>query len=158
MPEVSIIVTSFNVEAYIEQCLRNLAQQTLRDIEVIVVDDGSTDSSPALITAFAESDPRFIPVLLPENSVGGVATAANAGLDRATGSYVGFADGDDFCELMMFEKLLAAAKDTNSDLAMCQYQEVDGGTGKLRDPAELTRWLRLHGTVFRLNVERRKQF
>jgi glycosyltransferase involved in cell wall biosynthesis len=158
MPEVSIIVTSYNIEPYIEQCLASLAAQTLRDIEVIVVDDGSTDGSPALIKEFAATDPRFVPVLLPDNSVGGVATAANAGLDRATAPYVGFADGDDYFEPAMFEKLLTAAQAADSDLAMCKYQEVDDATGLFREPAESSRWARLSGTSFRLNVERRKQF
>jgi GT2 family glycosyltransferase len=158
MPAVSIVVTAYNIEAYVEQCLTSLAEQTLRDIEVIVVDDGSTDATPALITAFAANDPRFVPVLLPHHSVGGVATAANTGLDRATAPYVGFADGDDYCEPMMFEKLLAAARSANSDLAMCKYQEIDETTGIYRDPAEGSRWARLSGTTFRLNHERRKQF
>jgi glycosyltransferase involved in cell wall biosynthesis len=158
MPAVSIVVTAYNIEGYIEQCLTSLAEQTLRDIEVIVVDDGSTDATPDLITAFAANDPRFVPVLLPDNSVGGVATAANAGLDRVTAPYVGFADGDDFCEPTMFEKLLAAATSADSDLAMCKYQEIDDAAAIYRDPAEGSRWARLSGTAFRLNHERRKQF
>ena len=84
MADVSVIVTAYNIEDYIEQCLDSVAGQTLSDIEVLVVDDGSSDSTPQKIAEFCDSDPRFIPVLLPENSPGGVATAANAGLDRAT--------------------------------------------------------------------------
>ena len=90
MADLSIIVTAYNIEDYIEQCLDSVAVQTLRDLEVLVVDDGSSDSTPEKIVEFCASDPRFIPVLLPENSPGGVATAANAGLDRATAPLVGF--------------------------------------------------------------------
>jgi hypothetical protein len=158
VPEVSIIVTSFNVEAYIEQCLTSIATQTLRDIEVIVVDDGSTDRTPELITAFAAADHRFIPVLLTENSPGSLGTAANVGLDRASAPYVGIADGDDYYEPRMFETLLTAARTADSDLAMCRYLEVDGATGSYRHPAEVSRWARLTGTTFQLNVESRKQF
>ena len=84
MAELSIIVTAYNIERYIEQCLDSVAAQTLRDIEVLVVDDGSSDTTPQKIVEFCAGDQRFIPVLLPDNSPGGVATAANAGLDRAT--------------------------------------------------------------------------
>ena len=84
MADLSIIVTAYNIEGYIEQCLDSVAAQTLSDIEVLVVDDGSTDSTPQKIVAFCDADPRFIPLLLPENSPGGVATAANAGMDQAT--------------------------------------------------------------------------
>ena len=86
MADVSIIVTAYNIEDYVEQCLDSVAAQTLSDIEVLVVDDGSTDSTPQKIVEFCADDSRFVPVLLPENSPGGVATAANAGLDRATGA------------------------------------------------------------------------
>ena len=90
MADLSIIVTAYNIEDFIEQCLDSVAVQTLRDIEVLVVDDGSSDSTPEKIVELCAGDPRFIPVLLPKNSPGGVATAANAGLDRATAPWVGF--------------------------------------------------------------------
>jgi glycosyltransferase involved in cell wall biosynthesis len=83
--DLSIIITAYNIEDYIEQCLDSVAAQTLRDLEVLVVDDGSSDSTPQKIVEFCAGDPRFIPVLLPENSPGGVATAANAGLGRLRG-------------------------------------------------------------------------
>jgi glycosyltransferase involved in cell wall biosynthesis len=158
MPALSVIVTSYNIENYLEACLQSVLEQSLSDIEVIVVDDGSTDATPDMIASFAARDARFIPVLLPENSPGSLGTAANAGLDRATAPYVGIADGDDYYEPTMFEKLLVAAKAADGELVMCQYLEIDETTGKYRHPAELSRWARLNGTTFRLNVERRKQF
>lgn len=158
MATISIIVTTYNIEAYVEQCLQSVAAQTLADIEVLVVDDGSTDSTPAKIEAFAATDSRFVPVLLAENSPGGVATAANAGLDRATAPWVGFVDGDDFIEPTMFERLVDAATSHGADLAMCQYQEVDEATGERKQPADANRWADLDRDVYRLDVENRKAF
>ncbi len=158
MADVSIIVTAYNIEDYIEQCLDSVAAQTLTDIEVLVVDDGSSDSTPARIAEFCEGDPRFVPVLLEENSPGGVATAANAGLDRATAPWVGFVDGDDYVEPTMFEKLVEAAQRCGSDLAMCEYQEVVDGTGERMDPADSHRWAELGDPCYELDVHLRRQF
>lgn len=159
MPRISIIVTSYNIEAYIEGCLESITKQTVRDLEIIVVDDGSTDSSPDIIRRIAEQDDRIVPVLLTENSVGGVATAANAGLDRATADYVGFADGDDLYEPTMFERLLDAAESHDADLSMCRYGILDDHTGAISEPADAGRWDALDQPVYRLDTpETRKQF
>jgi glycosyltransferase involved in cell wall biosynthesis len=155
--EVSIIVTAYNIERYIEQCLDSVAAQTLSDIEVLVVDDGSSDTTPQKIVEFCDGDERFIPVLLPENSPGGVATAANAGLDRATARWVGFVDGDDYAEPTMFERLVNAAAACDADLAMCEYQEVVDGSGERRDPADTHRWAELTASCYKLDVHTRKQ-
>ena len=152
MAEVTIIVTTYNIEDYIEQCLASVAAQTLDDIEVLVVDDGSTDSTAERIEEFCARDSRFVPVLLDENSPGGVATPANAGLDRATSPWVGFVDGDDHIEPTMFEKLHAAAVTQGADLAMCDYQEEVDGTGERRDPADAHRWAQLSEPVYTLDV------
>jgi glycosyltransferase involved in cell wall biosynthesis len=156
--DVSIIVTAYNIEDYVEQCLDSIAAQTLSDIEVLVVDDGSSDSTPQKIAAFCARDPRFIPVLLPENSPGGVATAANAGIDRATARWVGFVDGDDYVEPTMFERLVGAAAGCDADLAMCDYQEVVDGSGERRDPADGYRWAELTASCYELDIHTRKQF
>lgn len=158
MPDVSIIVTAYNIEDYIEQCLASVAAQTLSEIEVLVVDDGSSDSTPQKIAGFCAEDPRFIPVLLGENSPGGVGTAANAGLDRATAPWVGFVDGDDYVEPTMFEKLVGAAAEIDADLAICDYQEVVDGSEERRDPADAHRWAELTGSHYNLDVQSRKQF
>jgi glycosyltransferase involved in cell wall biosynthesis len=156
--DLTIIVTAYNIEDYIEQCLDSVAAQTLRDLEVLVVDDGSSDSTPQKIVEFCAGDPRFIPVLLPENSPGGVATAANAGLDRATARWVGFVDGDDYVEPTMFERLVSAAARCEAELAMCDYQEVVDGSGERRDPADAHRWAELTALCYQLDVQARKQF
>ena len=152
MAELSIIVTTYNIEDYVEQSLASVAAQTFTDIEVLVVDDGSSDSTPERITRFCDGDPRFIPVLLGENSPGGVATPANEGLDRATGTWVGFVDGDDHVEPTMFERLHTAAVTHGTDLAMCDYQEEVDGTGERRDPADAHRWAPLTEPSYDLDV------
>lgn len=157
MAEVSIIVTAYNIESYIEECLDSVAAQTLGDLEVLVVDDGSSDATPQKIADFCESDPRFIPVLLGVNSPGGVGTAANAGLDRATAPWVGFVDGDDYVEPTMFERLVDAAAGCDADLAMCAYQEVVDGSGERRDPADAHRWAELTDHCYQLDVQTRRQ-
>ena len=158
MPRLSIIVTCYNIEPYLEQCLDSVVTQTLRDIEIIGVDDGSTDATPASIERYAGADERIVPVLLGENSIGGVATAANAGLDRATGEYVGFADGDDFYDPTMFEKLLDAAVEHDADLAMCNYVVFDDETGESSAPADQRRWADADQPAYDLDPTTRKQF
>lgn len=158
MADVSIIVTAYNIEGYIKQCLDSLTQQTLSDIEIIVVDDGSTDDTLSIIEACADADPRIKSLPLGQNSIGGVATPANAGLDAATADYVGFADGDDFCEPTMFEKLLAAAQAGDHDLSMCKYQLFDESTEQYTDPRETGRWLEMTQPAYALDTEMRKQF
>jgi len=158
MARLSIVVTAYNIEGYLQQCLESVAAQTFADIEVLVVDDGSTDRTPELISSFAEGDARFVPILLGENSPGGVATAANAGLDRATGEWVGFVDGDDFIEPTMFESLVKAATSHHADLAMCQYREVTADGLESRDPADVRRWNQLSPDRHYLDVTATKRF
>ncbi len=158
MPRVSIIVTAYNIENYIAESLTCITGQTLTDIEIIVVDDGSTDGTPGIIRDFAARDPRIRPILFAENTIGGVATAANAGMDAATGDFIGFADGDDRYAPEMFEKLWRAATETGSDLAMCRYMLLDESDGALKEPAEADRWLpRPRQVALDLDRETRKE-
>jgi len=129
MPLLSVIVTSYNIQDYLRTSLDSILAQSLRDIEIIVVDDGSSDASPDIIREYAARDPRIVPVIRGVRSPGGVATAANAGLDVATGTYVGFADGDDLYAPDMFEKLVGAAVENNSDLVMCNYRLFSDASG-----------------------------
>jgi glycosyltransferase involved in cell wall biosynthesis len=140
MPRLSIIVTAYNIEKYIDESLSSIVGQTLKDIEIIVVDDGSTDTTPQIIRDFAARDPRIKPIMFSENTTGGVASAANAGMDAASGDFIGFADGDDRYEPDMFEKLWRAATETNSELAMCRYTLLDEEDGTIVEPAEAVRW------------------
>ncbi|MDV7141153.1 glycosyltransferase [Tropicimonas sp. TH_r6] len=140
MPEISVIVTAYDIAAYIDECLDDILAQDFEDLEVIVVDDGSRDGTPERIRAAAERDARIVPLLLETNSVGGVATAANAGIARATGRYIGFADGDDRYDPTMFGKLHAAASASNADLAICSYLNMDTETGETAEPPDAARW------------------
>lgn len=117
--KVSIIVPVYNVEDYIERCLNSLISQTLEDIEVIVINDGSTDGSQAIIDKFTQKYPNKIKAFIIENV--GAAQARNIGLDKATGEYVGFVDSDDYVAKDMFEKLYNKAVEDNADIVNSAY-------------------------------------
>lgn len=127
-PLLSVIVTSYNIKDYIGECLDGIINQTLSDIEIIIVDDGSNDGTTDIIRRYAAADSRIRPVLLDNNSPGGVATPANIGLKMAKGEYIGFADGDDVYDPTMFEKLYLSAKRYDSDIAICSFMEFDTDT------------------------------
>ena len=113
--KVSIIVPAYNLEDYIEPCLDSLVNQTLKEIEIIVINDGSTDSTQEKIEKFAQQDSRIIPLVL-EN--GGVSNARNQGLNIAKGEYIGFVDGDDWVDNDFFEKLYHSAKNNAADISV----------------------------------------
>ena len=114
-PKVSVIVPAYNLEVYIEACLSSLLNQTLKDIEIIVVNDGSTDTTQEKIEKFAQKDKRIIPILL-EN--GGVGNARNHGISISKGEYIGFVDGDDYVDNDYFEKLYLTAIKHNADISV----------------------------------------
>ena len=140
MPKLSIIVTAYNVAGYLGPCLDGILGQTLGDIEVIVVDDGSTDGTWEIVETRAAADGRVRPVRFEENTPGGVGPAANAGLALATGDFIGFADGDDLYDPQMFATLYDAAVRHEADLAMCRYHLMDDATGELTEPDEERYW------------------
>ncbi len=119
--KVSVIVPIYNVEPYINRAIDSLVNQTLKDIEIILVDDGSPDNCGKIADRYAAQNANII-VIHQEN--GGVSDARNAGLKKATGEYIGFADPDDYAEPDMFEKLYNSAKENESDLVLCGYKEV----------------------------------
>ncbi len=120
--KVSIIVPVYNVSVFLTRCLNSIVDQSYTDIEIILVDDGSTDGSSAICDEWAEKDSR-IKVIHKQN--GGLSSARNAGLEVASGEYVVFVDGDDFVDAAYIEKLLDAARGSNADIAMCNYRFVD---------------------------------
>ena len=122
-PKVSIIVPVYNVEKYLERCINSLRNQTLSDIEIILVDDSSSDSSLEICIKAAQGDSR-IKVIHKENE--GAGFARNAALQIATGEYIGFADSDDFVEADMFETLYDKAQKYNTELVMSGVLFVDG--------------------------------
>lgn len=131
MPKVSVIIPIWNVEDYLRQCLDSVVNQTLRDIEIICVDDGSTDGSPAILAEYAAKDPR-VRVLTRASANAG--DARNAGVAIATGEYLGFVDSDDWCELALFEKAYARAKEANADVVIWRNDHFDVRRNRLTAP------------------------
>ena len=125
---VSIIVPCYNVAPYVEACLDSLVNQSLRNIEIICVNDGSTDVTPALLDAWAEKEDR-IRVIHREN--GGQALARNLGMDMAGGEYVGFVDPDDYVEPSMFARLVEEARRHGADVTACGYTSFSDGDGSV---------------------------
>src|SRR3954453_3649613 len=115
MPRVSVVVPIYNVEDYLEECLDSLAAQTFEDLEVVMVDDSSTDGSAAIAESFAARDPRFRVVRRAAN--GGLSAARNTGIDAATGEFLAFVDSDDLVAPDAYEKLVGALDQTGSDFA-----------------------------------------
>ena len=117
-PKVSILVPIFNVEKYLRQCLDSIVNQTLKDIEIICINDGSTDSSPAIIDEFAKNDPRIV-ILTKTNS--GYGDSMNQGLKKATGEYIGIVESDDWVDIDMFENLYDIAVKNNVAVNIGQF-------------------------------------
>lgn len=115
MTKLSIIVPVYNVEKYLPKCLESLIKQTLNDIEIICVNDGSMDNSLAILKEFASRDSR---IRIIDNQHQGVAKTRNTGIEQSTGEYIGFVDSDDYIDIDFFEKLYNSATKSNSDIAI----------------------------------------
>ena len=139
-PLISVIIPVYNVAPYLERCLDSVAAQTWENLEVWLVDDGSTDGSLALCEARAEQDSRFR-VLRQANA--GVSAARNRGMDHAAGQYLQFVDGDDFLPPDATENLVRTAAATGADLVVGRFWRVAGGRaavrGHIREARVLTR-------------------
>ena len=116
--KISIIVPVYQVEAYLRRCLDSIINQTYKNLEIILVEDGSKDGSPAICEEYAKKDNR-IKVFNQQNQ--GASVARNYGLDVATGEYVGFVDSDDWIEPEMYERLYAALVPQKADIAVTGY-------------------------------------
>ncbi len=121
MIKVSIIIPVYNVEKYLRQCLDSVVLQTLKDIEIICINDGSTDSSFDILKEYEEKDKRII-IINKENE--GLSAARNLGILKARGEYIGFVDSDDWLELDFYEKLYNAAKKYQADIACTNIRRV----------------------------------
>lgn len=119
MAEISIIVPVYNVEKYLENCIESILNQTFKDFELILVDDGSTDNSGKICDIYEKKDSR-IKVIHKNN--GGLSSARNAGLDIACGKYVGFVDSDDSIHPKMYEVLYNLIEKYKSDISCCNYK------------------------------------
>lgn len=119
MIKISVIVPVYNVEKYIEKCLETLVNQTIDGIEIIIVNDGSKDSSKKIIEKFTEKYSEKIVYLEKEN--GGLSDARNYGISYAKGEYIAFLDSDDYVELDTYEKMYKLAKEENSEMVECNF-------------------------------------
>lgn len=120
MVEVSIIVPIYNTEKYLRRCLDSLVGQTLKELEIILVDDGSTDNSSQIMREYECKYQGRVKVYSKEN--GGQATARNLGIQRSNGKYIGFVDSDDYVDTNMFEVMYQAAKRDDADMVECHYR------------------------------------
>lgn len=144
-PLVSVVVPIYNVERYLAECLESLAHQTLSDLEVIMVDDGSTDSSAVVAGAFAERDARF---RLVQQENGGLGHARNTGARRASGEFITFVDSDDVVVTNAYELLVTSLQETGSDFASGNYHRLTvTGTWQSAMVAETFRATRLRTHV-----------
>ena len=142
MPKVSVIVPVYNVEEYLDKCLDSLVNQTLEDIELIVVNDGSADNSEAIISKYKEKYPNKIAYFVKEN--GGLSDARNYGIPHATGDYIAFLDSDDYVELSLYEELYKKAIETDADMVECDFyweysdtKRIYDSKGKYKDESDM---------------------
>ena len=129
---ISVVVPVYNVEKSLRQCLDSVLAQTYRDLELILVDDGSTDASGEICEEYAAKDSR---VTLVRQANGGVADARNVGLEKVSDEYVFFVDSDDFIHNKTLETLLRALTENDADLVFCDFQKVDDDGDFIEDRA-----------------------
>lgn len=125
MPKVSLIVPTYNVEQYLVECMESITNQTLEDIEVICINDGSTDGSLSILQSYADKDKRII-IVDKEN--GGYGIGMNIGLEIATGEYIGIVESDDFVPVNMFGNLYDIAKGNNLDFVKADFYRFERAT------------------------------
>lgn len=141
MPKVSVIIPVFNTEKYLRKCLNSVCNQTLQDIEIICINDCSTDGSLEILREYAGKDIRIKLIELFEN--GGAAKARNIGIDIAEGEYLGFVDSDDFVDLDFYEKLYKKAVETGADAVKGKLYLYDINTNKVY----LEAWIDINDSV-----------
>lgn len=140
---ISVIVAVYNVDKYLKKCVDSILAQTYRELEIILVDDGSTDTSGVMCDEYMGRDERIRVIHRPN---GGLSAARNTGIEAAAGEYIAFVDGDDWLEPEMYAVLAEAVKSNRAQLAACRYRRVypnvveDGSTGTVtvfRRPYEM---------------------
>lgn len=134
-PLISIIIPVYNVEAYVERCLNSVINQTYKNLEIILVNDGSTDGSRAVCDTYAKQDARIQVIHLEKNQ--GVSHARNVGSSRAKGAYIGFLDADDYIETSMYQRLYESLVKNQAEVSVCEGQRIGFGkyTQLREDPA-----------------------
>lgn len=149
-PKVSVIIPVYNEEKYLEQCLRSVCGQTLSEIEIICIDDGSTDDSLKILEHFKNQDPRF-KLLKQRNQYAG--NARNLGMQNAGGKYLCFLDADDFFMPELLEKMYHAAEQYHSEIVICNAQYYNDKTGEIteRNILQEKQFLPLNSEMFNRN-------
>jgi glycosyltransferase involved in cell wall biosynthesis len=133
MALVSIVVPIYNVEDYLSECLESIAQQTFQDIQVILVDDGSTDRSPAMCDRFAEAMHQRFPVIVVHQKNSGLSSARNSGIKEATGQFIVFLDSDDYVNSTLVEKCVNECTVHQHDIVFYKYERFDDAKRCLSD-------------------------
>ena len=134
-PLISVIVPVYNVENYMRQCIDSLLKQTLSNIEIILVDDGATDTSPKICDEYAR---RYSRIKVIHKLNGGLGSARNAGMKEARGKYIGFVDSDDYVSVKMYETLLDVAETNKADCAYCEFTRFWNDTVDVTKPPKKT--------------------
>jgi glycosyltransferase involved in cell wall biosynthesis len=129
-PRISIIVPIYNMENYLQRCLDSLLSQTIKDLEILTVNDGSTDKSLEILQLYKAKDKR---IKIINQSNAGVSAARNQGIQNAIGEYIGFVDPDDWVDQNMYEDLISLANENKADVVMCSYVREFGTHSKAKD-------------------------
>lgn len=133
-PLISIIVPVYKVETYLDKCVNSIINQTYKNLEIILVDDGSPDNCPKMCDEWAKKDDR-IKVIHKKN--GGLSDARNIGIQHANGEFIGFVDSDDWIDMNMYKTLYSNLQKTNSDISICDITRVTGETIELKPQKEI---------------------
>lgn len=123
---ISVIIPVYGVEKYIGKCLESVIQQTYKNLEIIVINDGTKDKSAEIAKKYAAKDHRIKVYDYPN---GGLSVARNRGLEHAHGDYIAFLDSDDWLDLKMYETLIKVALDNDADMVKCGFMETDENIG-----------------------------
>lgn len=119
--ELTVILPVYNVERYLEQCLQSLINQTLKEIEIVIINDGSTDNSGKIISEYSN---RYNNIKVINQGNSGLSAARNRGIEIASGDYIAFIDSDDYVDKNMLKEMLLEAKKNNLDIVICNYERV----------------------------------
>lgn len=156
MPKVSVIIPVYNVEKYLRQCLDSVINQTLSDIEIICVNDCSTDNSLTILKEYAQKDNRIKIIEQKENQGQGI--ARNIGLDISQGEYIGFVDPDDWIEKDMYLILYNSAIENNADFVQCDYERYFDKTGQTKQITALRPFKKQHYNIVTNKIFSYKDF
>lgn len=148
-PKISVIIPIYNAEIYLRRCIDSVLAQTYRNLEIIVVDDGSSDTSGAICDEYTAKDNR---VQIVHQKNGGVSAARNAGLNLATGDYIGFVDADDYIAPDMYEYLLGLIQKCDADIAQCGAFTEDGVSFAAKETYRTTHFSRSDWSLFYNNI------